>query len=94
MDFANQEKLQKMLPVKCNIIPPISPSIVLLGDIGERDLLPKDFPTKYEPISKATIKKQEVRVKVRPEELEKISTNLNPLDVLLTDNSNALNLIQ
>ena len=43
-------------------IPPINPSIVLLGDIGESDLLPNDFPTKYEPISLATIKKQEVRV--------------------------------
>jgi len=27
-------------------IPPIKPSIVLLGDIGERDFLPNDFPTK------------------------------------------------
>ena len=27
-------------------IPPIKPSIVLLGDIGERDLLPNDLPTK------------------------------------------------
>ena len=44
-------------------IPPIKPSIVLLGDIGERDFLPNDLPTKYEPISLATIKKQEVKVK-------------------------------
>ena len=28
-------------------IPPIKPSIVLLGDIGERDVLPNDFPMKY-----------------------------------------------
>ena len=27
-------------------IPPIKPSIVLLGDIGERDVLPNDFPMK------------------------------------------------
>ena len=27
-------------------IPPIKPSIVLLGDIGERDFLPNDFPMK------------------------------------------------
>ena len=27
-----------------HIIPPINPSIVLLGDIGERDLFPNDFP--------------------------------------------------
>ena len=29
-----------------HIIPPIKPSIVLLGDIGERDLFPNDFPIK------------------------------------------------
>ena len=29
-----------------HIIPPINPSIVLLGDMGERALLPKDFPIK------------------------------------------------
>ena len=28
-------------------IPPIKPSIVLLGDIGDRDVLPNDFPIKY-----------------------------------------------
>ena len=44
-------------------IPPIKPSIVLLGDIGDRDVLPNDFPMKQEPISLATIKKQEVKVK-------------------------------
>ena len=27
-------------------IPPIKPSIVLLGDIGDRDVLPNDFPMK------------------------------------------------
>ena len=27
-------------------IPPIKPSIVLLGDMGERDVLPNDFPIK------------------------------------------------
>ena len=27
-------------------IPPIKPSIVLLGEIGERDVLPNDFPMK------------------------------------------------
>ena len=27
-------------------IPPIKPSIVLLGDIGDRDVLPNDFPIK------------------------------------------------
>jgi len=27
-------------------IPPINPSIVLLGDIGDRDVLPNDFPMK------------------------------------------------
>ena len=27
-------------------IPPIKPSIVLLGDIGESDVLPNDFPMK------------------------------------------------
>jgi len=35
----------------------------LLGDIGERDFLPNDLSTKLEPISLATIKKQEVKVK-------------------------------
>ena len=29
-----------------HIIPPIKPSIVLLGDNGERALFPKDFPIK------------------------------------------------
>ena len=29
-----------------HIIPPIKPSIVLLGDIGERALFPNDFPIK------------------------------------------------
>ena len=27
-------------------IPPIKPSIVLLGEIGDRDVLPNDFPMK------------------------------------------------
>ena len=44
-------------------IPPIKPSIVLLGDIGERGFLPNDFPMKQEPMSLATIKKQEVKVR-------------------------------
>ena len=44
-------------------IPPINPSIVQLGDIGESDFLPNDFPRKQDPISLATIKKQEVKVK-------------------------------
>ena len=59
-------------------IPPIKPSIVLLGDIGERDFLPNDFPTKYEPISLATIKKQEVKVKFRPVVLDKFSNEIKP----------------
>ena len=59
-------------------IPPIKPSIVLLGDIGERDFFPNDLPTKYEPISLATIKKQEVRVKFRPVVLDKFSKEMKP----------------
>ena len=75
-------------------IPPIKPSIVLLGDIGERDFLPNDFPMKYEPISLATIKKQEVKVKYKPVVLDKFSNEKNPLDELNITESNPLNLIQ
>ena len=59
-------------------IPPIKPSIVLLGDIGERDFLPNDLPKKNEPISLATIKKQEVKVKLRPVVFDKYSKEIKP----------------
>ena len=63
-----------------HVIPPINPSIVLLGDKGDRALLPKDLPMKYEPISLATINKQEIKVKYRPEEFDKLSNDKDPLD--------------
>ena len=75
-------------------IPPIKPSIVLLGDIGERDVFPNDFPMKYEPISLATIKKQEVKVKWRPEVLDKFSNEIKPWFELMKTDSSPLNLIQ
>ena len=39
----NEKKIAKKMEQD---IPPIKPSIVLLGDIGERDFLPNDFPIK------------------------------------------------
>ena len=75
-------------------IPPIKPSIVLLGDIAERDFLPNNLPTKYEPISLATIKKQELKVKCRPEELEIFSYDPNPFPEVTRVDSISLNLIQ
>ena len=75
-------------------IPPIKPSIVLLGDIGERDVLPNTFPMKKEPISLATIKKQEVKVKFRPVVLDKFSNEKKPWFELIKTDSNPLSLIQ
>ena len=59
-------------------IPPIKPSTVLLGDIGESDILPNDFPMKYEPISLATIKKHEVKVNCKPVVLDRFSNEKKP----------------
>ena len=59
-------------------IPPIKPSTVLLGDIGERGLLPNDFPIKKEPISLATIKKHEVNVKYKPVVFVMFSNEIKP----------------
>ena len=41
-----RKKAKKVATEIEQIIPPIKPSIVLLGDIGDRDLLPNDFPIK------------------------------------------------
>ena len=47
MDFPQFIKNAKIMASKVEQdIPPIKPSIVLLGDIGDRDVLPKDFPMK------------------------------------------------
>ena len=51
-------------------IPPKSPSIVLLGEMGERNVFPNFFPMKYEPISLETIKKHVIRVILKPVKLE------------------------
>ena len=76
------------------MIPPIRPSTVLLGDIGESDLFPNDFPIKYEPISLATIKKQDVRVKYIPVEFVKFPNEDSESVEDITVDSKALNLIQ
>ena len=66
----------------------------MLGDIGDRDVLPNDFPMKKEPISLATIKKQEVKVKWRPVVFDRFSNEIKPgLEIIISE-SNYLNLIQ
>ena len=50
-------------------IPPNRPSIVLLGEMGERNVFPNFFPMKYEPISLETIKKHVIRVILKPVKL-------------------------
>ena len=52
-----------------HIIPPKSPSNVLLGEMGERNVFPNFFPMKYEPISLETIKKHVIKVILNPVKL-------------------------
>jgi len=45
--FSQFNKNAKIIASKVeHDIPPIKPSIVLLGDIGDREVLPNDFPMK------------------------------------------------
>ena len=43
MDFPIHQKCKNIASKVEQHIPPIKPSIVLLGDIGDRDVLPNDF---------------------------------------------------